>query len=56
MSEGKVITEITCLACALTLLIKAGELDEKQTNEVIEKEGYQGLYDLLNARYKEVYE
>lgn len=49
------ITERICLVSAQTLLVKAGEIDEKQTNEVIQNEGYEGLYNLLNARYKEKY-
>ena len=56
MGNPKEITERVCLVAALTLLVKAGEIDEKQTNEAIEKEGYEGLYNLLNARYKEAYD
>ena len=55
MGDAKEITEIVCLASALTLLVEAGEIDEEQTNDVIQKEGYEGLYNLLNARYKEAY-
>lgn len=55
MDDGKVITERICLVAALTLLIKSGETDGVQANELIQKEGYEGLYNLLNTRYKEAY-
>lgn len=55
MDDTKAITERRCLAAALTLLIKAGEIDEVQTFELMEKDGFEGLYNILNARFKEAY-
>lgn len=55
-NDKKVVTERTCLAAALTLLVKAGEIDARRINEVIPTEGYEGIYNLLNARYKEAYD
>ena len=56
MSDTKTITEKDCLAVALTLLVKAGELDEQQIADATHTEGYKGLYYLLNTRHKEHYD
>lgn len=46
-------TLIQCLSGSLTLLVKSGVLQEDNTNRVIQSQGYEGLFNLLNEKFFE---
>lgn len=43
-----------CLAASLTILIKLGVLTQKDILKKLDDESYEGLFDLLNEKYKEI--
>ena len=51
----KMGAERDCLLASLTLLVKANILDESDITMVIDKGAFEGLYDLLNEKYKEIF-
>ncbi len=42
-----------CLAASLTLLVKHNIINLEQTENILGEEGYEGLFEYLNRKFKE---